>query len=371
MADLPPEASRNTPPTTATSAGRQGGGGGASLTGDERTVRLYRGALVAALLVILILTALLAGNVSRKRRARMIGLDGQGICLVRDQAAARAVREALLRAGKGNLPGKATIAQRWEEAAVTSRDQRPVSVEEAVQLLQPRVTVLVEAAAIVVDGTTTVKLPTVELANEALGAVKALYVREGERIVTQRFLENVAVQQTTAPPAEIVADVTKAVAAVARAKREPEAYAVKAGDVPDKIAAHHGMKLAELYALNPGLKGRNIGAGEQLKVSTSRPLVTVVTVKDVSRKEPFDAPPERIPSPNAPVGQEVVEHPGTPGERVVNEQQTCENRRVVKHTILQQTITVQPVPKRVLVGPPVAGASASKTAKSAPATKGH
>ena len=368
MAAPPPEASKDAPQATANNAGSVARGG-ISPARHQHTVRLYRGALALAVVVIVVLAVLLIGNMSRARRVRMIGLDGQGICLVRDQAAARSVRECLLRWGKGSLPGKATIAQRWEEVVITSRDQRPVSVQEAAQLLRPRVTVLVEAAAIVVDGNTTVKLPTAELANEALGAVKALYAQEGERIVTQRFRENVAVQPTTAPPAEIISDVTKAVAIIAKAKREPESYAVKAGDVPDKIAAKHGMKLSELYALNPGLKGRNIGAGEQLTVSTARPLVTVITVKDVTRTEAFAAAPERVLSPNVPKGQEVVERPGTPGERVVHEQETCENRRVVKRTIWQQTITVTPVAKRVLVGPPAAGVATAP--KSAPATKGH
>jgi LysM repeat protein len=369
MADLPPETSKDVP--QAATRAEQAAGGGVSAARQERTVRLYRSALAVAVVVIIVLVALLAGSANRARRARMIGLDGQGVCLVRDQAAARSVREYLLRCGRGALPGKATFAQRWEEVVVTSRDQRPLSVAEAVQLLQPRVTVLVEAAAIVVDGAISVKLPTPDLANEALGAVKALYVREGERIVTQRYRDDVTVRPVTVPPAEIVGDVTKAVAAIARAKREPESYPVKAGDVPDKIAAKHGMKLAELYALNPGLKGRNISAGERLTVSTARPLVTVVTVKDVTRKEAFEAPLERVLSPNVPKGKEVVERPGTPGERVVSEQQTCENRRVVRRTILQQAITVQPVAKRVLVGPPTPGSPTAAPPKSAPVTRGH
>ena len=100
-----------------------------------------------------------------------------------------------------------------------------------------------------------------------------------------------------------------------------------------------------------------------LVVSAARPLVTVITVKDVTTKEPFDVPPERVKSSDVPKGQEVVERPGTPGERTISEQQTWENHRVVKRTILQQTITSEPVAKRVLVGPPANAPSPPPTAK--------
>ena len=41
---------------------------------------------------------------------------------------------------------------------------------------------------------------------------------------------------------------------------------MRAGDYPEKIAADHGMKVSELWALNPGLRGRTIHPGEVLKV---------------------------------------------------------------------------------------------------------
>ncbi len=315
-----------------------------------RAVRNYRLALGAAALVIALLVILRVADHSRSRQARTITIDGQPVCFVKNQAAARSVREALLRAGKGSLPGKATFAQRWEEAAVSSCDQQPLAVQDAAQLIQPRVTVLVEAAVVMVNGKPTVKLASPDLARQVLEAVKALYVREGERIRSQDFRESVAVPIVATPAAEITSDVSGAVARLVRAKREAETYAVKAGDVPDKIAAQHGMKLAELYALNPGLKGRDISAGELLKVSTPRPLLTVVTVKDVARIETFDAPPERVSNPCLPKGQETVERQGVPGERTIHEQQTCENRRITKHTILQQNTTKQAVPKKISVG---------------------
>ena len=82
----------------------------------ERHLRFYRNlSAVLGLVVVVLAVTLILGRGQRFGRA--IRIDGELICLVRDQKAAEQVHERLLSDGRGDLPGEAALEEQWQDAS--------------------------------------------------------------------------------------------------------------------------------------------------------------------------------------------------------------------------------------------------------------
>ncbi|MGC9317086.1 MAG: G5 domain-containing protein [Armatimonadota bacterium] len=327
---------------------------------DERTnrilarlrgqVRFYRATSAILLLLVLVLALLLVLG-SRQRFARAIRIDGEKVCLVSDQRAAQRVHEILLERGSGDLPGEAALQEQWQDEPWPVDENEVLSVEEAVKLLQPRVTVLVDAYTIEVDGAPTVTLPSEELAKDVLDALKSKYLGEGEKLAEpQSFLQEVKIAPQRAKADSVVTEIGLAVEQLAETHREAQTYTVKPGDFPEKIAAKHGMTPAELYDLNPGLKGSVIHPGDTLKVAPAVQGITVKTVKEVTRSEEVEPGVKKTHTVNMPKGETMVSDAGSPGKKLIIEHLTYHNDRHVETEVKSTKIVEQPSPKRILVG---------------------
>ena len=112
----------------------------------QAALRTYRLALLLAVIVIVILAAVLLAG--RQRLARAINIDGEIAALVANKKAADQVSSRLLKEGKQDLPGQASFFQQWGDDSFPIEDREVLSVSEAIELLRPRLSVLVSAAAI-------------------------------------------------------------------------------------------------------------------------------------------------------------------------------------------------------------------------------
>lgn len=316
----------------------------------ENQLRFYKTAtLVLLVLVVLLSAILIAGR--HRRFARAIRIDGDLVCLVNDQAAAARVHDILLERGKGDLPGEAALEQQWMDEPWPVDGNKVLSVDEALEALEKRVVVLVDAYTIEVDGRETIHLPSEQFAKDVLDALKASYLKEGEKLVEpQTFLQEVKIAPVRSRADRVVTDIGQALKQLAGARGEPKIYTVRPGDYPEKIAADHGMTVAAFYELNPDVKGRTIHPGDRVKVSPAMAGITVRTVKEVTRTVELEPEVEKTQTTSLPRGEERVASEGTPGKKLIIEHHVYHNDKLVEKRVISGRIIEAPTPRRVLVG---------------------
>ncbi len=316
----------------------------------QAALRTYRAALLLAVILIVILTAVLLTG--RRRFARVIKVDGEIAALVANKKTADQVRSRLLADSKQDLPGQASFAQQWEDASWPIEDREVLSVSKAIELLRPKLSVLVSAAAIEVDEQETVVIATEELAVRVLDEVKRTYVseEEGAPLEPQKFRQDVRIAEVSRPADEILTELGTAVERLTTSGTTAKTYVVKAGDWPAKIAHNHGMSLSKLKALNPGVASRILYPGDKLKVSAATAPLTVVTVKEETRIEQLPPETREIHTPTLPRGKREVAREGKPGKKKVWDRVVYENDKAIRREPIRGIILEEPQAKRVLVG---------------------
>ncbi|MCD6350569.1 MAG: G5 domain-containing protein [Armatimonadetes bacterium] len=301
---------------------------------------------LALLFFIVALVALLALRVGGCRGpARAIVINGETVCYVRDEGAAEQVRRKLIEQAKGDLTGDASIEEKWEVVR-----PKVVPVDEAVKQLQGRVHVQLEAVGIEVNGQIIAYLPTESEAKRVLDMVKQHYVPEGERLLEPpKFREKVRLVPATTRPEKVEHDLQKAVDKLLAAGGE-RTYTVRAGDYPAAVAKRFGMSLKQLYALNPGIKGRDLKVGQKLRIVSKEPRLTVVTVREIKVRKEIPPPEEPVETDALLKGEKRVVREGEPGEKVLTLRAVFENDKRIKAQILEDRTIKKPVSRRVMVG---------------------
>ena len=321
----------------------------------EHIVRVQRIALAAS--AILLVIVLLASVFSQQQQfARAIIIDGELCCLVAGQKEAETVRQRIIAAARGDLPGEACIEQKWEDTAVAIEDRPVMSVSEAVQHLANRLTVKVEAARIVVDGNMVAALPSTDLAQKSLDTLKSKYLGDQEgTVVAQKLQPEPVICATGVRPEEISTDIRQVVQKLSGAQGGLRTYTVKAGDFPEKIAKSNNMTADEFHRLNPDLRSKTIHPGDKVNVGPAAPPITVITVLEITKEEPIQPPVDRQYSPSLKRGEQQVSSEGKPGVRKITYRITKHNDvQVNSETVAEQVINAGE-PKQLLIGTGDAG----------------
>lgn len=327
-----------------------------SMAQFQGQLRFYKTASLILLAAVILLSAILIAG-GRQKFARAIKIDGEIVCLVRDQSAAERVHEDLLEQGRGELPGEASLQQQWSDEPWPVDDQDVLNIPDAVKLLQDHgVTVLVSAWTIEVNGVQTVNLPSETFAQDVLTKVKLQYVPENEKLIESTFLEDVKIVETQAPVASVLTEIAAAVEALGKTKSEAKTYTVKQGDYVEQIASDNGMTMAEFFRLNPEAKGNMIHPGDKLKVAPAMAGITVKTVTEVTETLDVEPEVEKVHSVHVPRGETRVGREGVPGKKLVVKHKTYNNDKVVLDETISSEIIEAPEAKTVLVGTADGGA---------------
>lgn len=316
----------------------------------EHLVRVQRMGLGLACLVIMALLGfLLLGKAPRFGRAILV--DDNVVAMVKNERAAAAVRERLLAEGRKGFQGVATFREKWEDATRPVEGAQILSIGQAVRALRPKLTVVVEACAIEANAVRLLVVPSEDVAADMLNKLKARYASQSDAVVkATRLRPEPVLRSVTVPPQEVVSDILEGVEQLSRVHATPRTYQVKQGDYPERIAASHQMKLADLYRLNPGLKGDTLRVGQKLNTLGPGVGLTVVTIKETACTKPIPPPVSRVPSDKLAKGKTKVQHPGQPGKKRLRCEITMHNEREVSRKVLSEEVVVAPKPKQVLVG---------------------
>lgn len=185
----------------------------------------------------------------------------------------------------------------------------------------------------------------------AYKATSASAAKSGDdgNIKSVQVKEKLSLSHTKADPNKVL-DVKEAVNALTGTKDEPIVYKVKEGDTISSIAKAHGMKRAEVVALNPGLQEKYLQIGAELELSKPVSPLTVRTVETVTEK--MASKPETIVRTSAelPKGKRKVVRPGRDGVKTVSYIVTKENGKVVTKQWTGQQVVKESLPEVVYKG---------------------
>jgi murein DD-endopeptidase MepM/ murein hydrolase activator NlpD len=245
--------------------------------------------------------------------------------------------------------------------------------QEVVDKLENAVALEAESAAIVIDGKPVVFLQSKNAAGEVIKKLKLDYVTEDQlnqlearktspsktlpplkenetRLLDVRLSKEVSVDEEKATPDKIMT-VEEALTFLQKGTLEEKKYAVQEGDVLGAIANDHGLKLADLLALNPGLNENSLlKVGQQLNITMLKPFLEVVVEKETNLKENIPYQVESTDDSSITKGETKVKQEGKNGLKVVNYQIIEQNGVAIKKVSTSEQVLNQPVNEIVIKG---------------------
>lgn len=210
-----------------------------------------------------------------------------------------------------------------------------------------------------VEDTTATEEASEEEAEAEEGAEEEDDTLEGTMVAVE-FAEDIALVETYVDPSTIV-DVETATELITKENEKEQIYYVKAGDSPSTIADDNGMRLSELYKMNPGLEEQKyIHVDDPVVVKVPEPELKVETIVEVVYTEPIYRRTVYTDDPDSYVGDDSVVSNGSDGTLEVTALITKLNGEEISREVIATKVLVESVDKIVALGSkpfPVKGAT--------------
>ncbi|MEK4231208.1 M23 family metallopeptidase [Solibacillus sp. FSL H8-0538] len=243
---------------------------------------------------------------------------------------------------------------------------------ETLEKLQEVIEVEAQAYALQVNGTPVAYLKDQNDYEDAINLLKLQYVSQEEidelntrqvaiaelpplqkdatRILEIALSADITGSEASVLPSSIVT-VEEAVQLLQTGSLEQQLYTVKAGDVLGSIAHAHGLKTAELVALNPSINEDSVlNIGQQINVTVHKPYVSVNVVYEKKNTENIDYAKITEEDDTMLKGEKVVKQEGASGKKEVSYLITEENGIRVERAQTSETILQEPENRVVVIG---------------------
>jgi len=237
------------------------------------------------------------------------------------------------------------------------RDAQPTSRHRAMRTVEKALSPVIPKWAVIANGKPIVALPSRTIAGETLDLAKLRFGKLAKNLAEEpQFKQRVTVDIAPVSPSILCGSAEEAVKFLFDKRRRvssDEVYVVRKGDLAGSIATRNGLKLAQLWAMNPGMNLNRLQVGDRLRIRTIRdaePALTVVVRDQSDRTEPIPAPVQRVSSARMYAGKTAELSSGRSGLRRVRLATVYENGRLVGSEILSEEILREPTPRRIAVG---------------------
>lgn len=238
-----------------------------------------------------------------------------------------------------------------ETAATRFRCWTPQSCPASVQAgIEDIATYQTKGWAIVINGETVAIVDKEETAVALLEAVQTQYITEASNreLISVTLQEAVSIDCVAVTP-ETLADWDTTLALLTCGQEELNTYVVKKGDTLSEISRSHGITLSALREAN-SISGDFIQIGQILSLQTSKALLHVKTVEEVSANETISRPVTYKINPDPTVRADTVVESGFDGNRKVVYQVVKVNGAEIGRKQLRSTVTQEPKAKVILTG---------------------
>ncbi len=208
----------------------------------------------------------------------------------------------------------------------------------------------IEAATITLDGIEMAVLKNSSEANEVLQRIIEPYINSETPPIEQGFVENVSVGVRFAEKDQVMKP-EQAYIIMTENKETVSTYVIKSGDSLSKICSVNGISLQSLLDQNPDINVNSIlKIGQELKMITFTPLLSVKTVDEVKLTEVAQKPVETKNNPDRPKTYKNVIKQGRDGQKEVTYHIIRVNGFETEKIPVEEIITVAPEPEIIEVG---------------------
>jgi murein DD-endopeptidase MepM/ murein hydrolase activator NlpD len=247
------------------------------------------------------------------------------------------------------------------------------NIQETIKKLENVADLQAESAAIVIDGKPVAYLDNHDTAEQVIKKLELKYVtadqlkemearkassndplpplKENEtRLLDVHLSKNVSIEEIKVAPSKIVS-ADQAVTLLQKGTLEEQKYKVQDGDVLGSIANNHGLKLAQLLALNPGLTENSVLKPDQeVSITVPKPYVDVIVEKEINQKEAIPYQNQVVGDSTLPKGEKRDKQQGSNGLQSVTFDLTVQNGQAFKKEIKAKTIIQNPTNHIVIKG---------------------
>ncbi len=233
-----------------------------------------------------------------------------------------------------------------------SREKDVCKMEYLIPSMRQKVTYLVEAAAITVDGKEVVIVENQEEANAVFESLQSEYIPEdASRNIIAGFKENVQVVLKYVDPSVIVAK-ENAIQTLKSGTKVQKTYTVQAGDALYKIAALFEMTQEELKAMNADTipSNGNLQVGWVLNVMAEEPMVSVKTEETVVLTEVQERKTVYQQDNTKNKGYQKVTEAGKDGQKEITKKITRINNEIISEEVVDEKTTVEPIDEIIVQG---------------------
>ncbi len=233
-----------------------------------------------------------------------------------------------------------------------SREKDVCKMEYLIPSMRQKVTYLVEAAAITVDGKEAVIVENQEEANAVFESLQSEYIPEdASRNIVAGFKENVQVVLKYVDPSVIVAK-ENAIQTLKSGTKVQKTYTVQAGDALYKIAALFEMTQEELKAMNADTipSNGNLQVGWVLNVMAEEPMVSVKTEETVVLTEVQERKTVYQQDNTKNKGYQKVTEAGKDGQKEITKKITRINNEIISEEVVDEKTTVEPIDEIIVQG---------------------
>ncbi len=230
-----------------------------------------------------------------------------------------------------------------------SREKDVCKMEYLIPSMRQKVTYLVEAAAITVDGKEVVIVENQEEANAVFESLQSEYIPEdASRNIIAGFKENVQVVLKYVDPSVIVAK-ENAIQTLKSGTKVQKTYTVQAGDALYKIAALFEMTQEELKAMNADTipSNGNLQVGWVLNVMAEEPMVSVKTEETVVLTEVQERKTVYQQDNTKNKGYQKA---GKDGQKEITKKITRINNEIISEEVVDEKTTVEPIDEIIVQG---------------------
>ena len=233
-----------------------------------------------------------------------------------------------------------------------SREKDVCKMEYLIPSMRQKVTYLVEAAAITVDGKEVVIVENQEEANAVFESLQSEYIPEdASRNIIAGFKENVQVVLKYVDPSVIVAK-ENAIQTLKSGTKVQKTYTVQAGYALYKIAALFEMTQEELKAMNADTipSNGNLQVGWVLNVMAEEPMVSVKTEETVVLTEVQERKTVYQQDNTKNKGYQKVTEAGKDGQKEITKKITRINNEIISEEVVDEKTTVEPIDEIIVQG---------------------
>lgn len=233
----------------------------------------------------------------------------------------------------------------YEYALALKEDQIPVSRVET--YLFDQIGEVMKTSTLTVDGQMIGSTDDGEALDAMLDSLMAPYVTE--HTISSRFVQDLTVTLEYTPTTAL-RDISEMEAVLTSNSLEQVDYTVEAGDTFSAIANRHGMTVAELEELNPGVDIDELWVDQTLTISQAVPFLSVETTDRLTYDGPVPFEVEEVPDDSIYQGYTQVRTPGVEGWATYNADVISVNGVEQERIINSTQVHTEPVTQVVAVG---------------------